>query len=259
VLGIREVSLLNYADGGVDQVETATAVVSHIRRIQPDAVVTFGPEGAYGHPDHIAIPQFTTAATVGAADCGYRVDDGSQPDSLGPHRVAKLHYLAWRSHKWQAYQTAHVERGGQTDGERDCLDTREFETGFSYGKSVGAGFKVRKTVYTGGVRLGPRRDPAAGISENDLRSRNQGAGGIRHGAYQGSLIDLRQQQPRPGANKPPAILRDKVNIGLMACQWLKCRTPPEELLGPYQAWARPRLSPIRAVLTSLRHRGSVPK
>jgi len=99
VLGMREVSLLNYADGAVDQVEAITAirdVVSHIRRIRPDVVVTFGPDGAHGHPDHIAISQFTTAATVCAADCGYRMDDGPQPDSLPPHRIGKRHYRAWR-------------------------------------------------------------------------------------------------------------------------------------------------------------------
>ena len=102
VLGIREVSLLSYPDGAVDQVDATTAiraVVSHIRRIQPDVVVTFGPEGAYGHPDHIAVSQFTTAATVCAADCGYRMDGGSEEISLPPHRVRKLHYLAWRSNK----------------------------------------------------------------------------------------------------------------------------------------------------------------
>ena len=58
VLGIREVSILGYPDGAVDQVAAATAIraiVSHIRRIRPDVIVTFGPEGAYGHPDHIAI------------------------------------------------------------------------------------------------------------------------------------------------------------------------------------------------------------
>jgi len=112
VLGIREVSLLNYPDGAVDQVDAATAiraVVSHIRRIQPDVVVTFGPEGAYGHPDHIAISQFTTAATVCAADCGY-------PDSLPPHRVRKLHYLAWRSNKWQVYQAALRKLTSMVDG-----------------------------------------------------------------------------------------------------------------------------------------------
>ena len=112
VLGIREVSILNYPDGALDQVDAATAiraVVSHIRRIQPAVVVTFGPEGAYGHPDHIAISQFTTAAAVCAADCAYA-------DSLPPHRVRKLYFLAWRSSKWQAYQAALRKLTSMVDG-----------------------------------------------------------------------------------------------------------------------------------------------
>jgi len=119
VLGLREVSLLDYPDGAVDQVEATTAVravVSHIRRIQPDVVVTFGPEGAYGHPDHIAISQFTTAAAVCAADNGYRVDGGSQMDSFPAHRAAKLYYLAWRKNKWEAYQGAFRKLTSMVDG-----------------------------------------------------------------------------------------------------------------------------------------------
>ncbi|HUA63936.1 MAG TPA: PIG-L family deacetylase [Verrucomicrobiae bacterium] len=118
-LGINEVSILSYPDGGVDQVDAATAiraVVSHIRRIQPDVVLTFGPEGAYGHPDHIAISQLTTAAVVCAADCGYRTDDGSEQFSVRPHRVRKLHYLAWRNNKWQAYQAAFRKLTSMVDG-----------------------------------------------------------------------------------------------------------------------------------------------
>jgi LmbE family N-acetylglucosaminyl deacetylase len=119
ILGIREISLLNYPDGALDQVQATTAiraVVSHIRRIQPAVVVTFGPEGAYGHPDHIAISQFTTAATACAADSGYRIGKGSQPDSLRPHHVAKLYYLAWRSNKWQVYQAAFRKLTSMVDG-----------------------------------------------------------------------------------------------------------------------------------------------
>ena len=74
VLGIREVSILGYPDGAVDQIDAATAIgaiVRHIRRVRPHVVVTFGPDGAYGHPDHIAISQFTTAAIVCASDAGY--------------------------------------------------------------------------------------------------------------------------------------------------------------------------------------------
>jgi LmbE family N-acetylglucosaminyl deacetylase len=101
VLGVQEVSVLGYPDGGVDQVDAPTAIraiARHIRRVRPQAVVTFGPEGAYGHPDHIAISQFATAAIVCASDAGYHTSDGPS------HRVAKLHYLAWRSDKWEVYQ-----------------------------------------------------------------------------------------------------------------------------------------------------------
>jgi LmbE family N-acetylglucosaminyl deacetylase len=70
-LGIRELSLLDYRDGALDRANPAEAVgriADHVRRARPDVVLTFGPDGAYGHPDHIAISQFTTAAIVQAAD-----------------------------------------------------------------------------------------------------------------------------------------------------------------------------------------------
>jgi LmbE family N-acetylglucosaminyl deacetylase len=89
VLGIREVQFLNYLDGDLDQADPAEAIgriVAHIRRIRPQVVVTFGPEGSYGHPDHIAISQFTSAAVVCAADATYS-------ETLPPHRVAKLYYM----------------------------------------------------------------------------------------------------------------------------------------------------------------------
>ncbi len=117
VLGIRDVSILGYPDGAVDQVDAATAIraiVRHIRRIQPHVVVTFGPEGAYGHPDHIAISQFTTAAIVCASDAGY--PDASDDDPLPSHRVAKLYYLAWRNEKWAAYQAALRQLTSMVDG-----------------------------------------------------------------------------------------------------------------------------------------------
>ena len=67
VLGIRNVQFLNYLDGDLDQADPAEAIgriVTHIRRIRPQVVITFGPDGSYGHPDHIAISQFTSAAAV---------------------------------------------------------------------------------------------------------------------------------------------------------------------------------------------------
>ena len=119
VLGIRDVSILGYPDGAVDRIEAAVAIraiVSHIRRIRPHVVITFGPDGAYGHPDHIAISQFTTDAIVCASDCGYPAYDGSDRDPPAAHRVAKLYYLAWRNEKWTAYQCAFRELTSMVDG-----------------------------------------------------------------------------------------------------------------------------------------------
>src|SRR4051812_40166841 len=66
-LGVTGVSVLGYPDGALDSVRAATAIdaiAGHIRRIKPQVVVTFAPDGAYGHPDHIAISQLTAAAIV---------------------------------------------------------------------------------------------------------------------------------------------------------------------------------------------------
>lgn len=91
VLGIRVVAFLDYIDGDLDQADPAEAVakiVAHLRRVKPQVVVTFGPEGGYGHPDHIAISQLTAAAIVRAADADY-LDPECQP----AHRVLKLYYM----------------------------------------------------------------------------------------------------------------------------------------------------------------------
>ena len=103
-LGVAEVSLLGYRDGELDQADPAEAtgkIVAELRRVKPHVVLTFGPDGAYGHPDHIAISQLTTAAAICAADPNYAREDGP-----APHRVSKLYYLAWRAGKWAAYQSA---------------------------------------------------------------------------------------------------------------------------------------------------------
>ena len=90
-LGMSGLHFLDYIDGDVDQADHAEIVgriVTHIRRIQPQVVVTFPPDGNYGHPDHIAIGQFTNAAVVCAADSTYL-----DPENLSAHRVFKLYYM----------------------------------------------------------------------------------------------------------------------------------------------------------------------
>jgi LmbE family N-acetylglucosaminyl deacetylase len=104
-LGVREVSVIGYPDGGVDRVDPAIAqqaIADHLRRIQPHVVITFGPDGAYGHPDHIAISQLTTAAVVRAAH--------------QEHAIAKLYYIAWGAPTWAAYQAALKKLTSVVDG-----------------------------------------------------------------------------------------------------------------------------------------------
>jgi LmbE family N-acetylglucosaminyl deacetylase len=113
VLGIREVQFLGYIDGDLDRAdpfEAAGRIVGHIRRICPQVIVTFGPEGAYGHPDHIAISQLTTAAAVRAAS----VSDSSTTSP--PHRVSKLYYMESTEEKWIAYQAGIKQLRMKVDG-----------------------------------------------------------------------------------------------------------------------------------------------
>jgi LmbE family N-acetylglucosaminyl deacetylase len=90
-LGMKGLNFLGYIDGEVDQAphaEIVSKIVTHIRRIRPQVVVTFPPDGNYGHPDHIAIGQFASAAIVCAADSNYR-----DSENLPNHRVSKLYYM----------------------------------------------------------------------------------------------------------------------------------------------------------------------
>ena len=90
-LGLHEVNFLDYIDGDVYQANPAEIIrklVTQIRRIRPHVVITFSPDGAYGHPDHIALSQFTNGALVCAADAGY-----GNIDALPPHRVSKFYYM----------------------------------------------------------------------------------------------------------------------------------------------------------------------
>jgi LmbE family N-acetylglucosaminyl deacetylase len=113
VLGMREVTFLDYEDGELDKADAAEVVaqlVLHIRRIRPDVVVTFDPDGVYGHPDHIAVSQLATAAIVAAADSSY-ADSGQ-----AAHRVSKLYYRIFTAEDLAAYQVAFGDLVMDIDG-----------------------------------------------------------------------------------------------------------------------------------------------
>jgi LmbE family N-acetylglucosaminyl deacetylase len=74
VLGISWLRFLDLDDGGVsmlnEEQERAPleTITRAIRDLRPKIVLTFGPDGLYGHADHIAIGAFTTRACALAGD-----------------------------------------------------------------------------------------------------------------------------------------------------------------------------------------------
>ena len=65
VLGVAEHHWLDYPDGGcagVDPAEAAERLVKVLDDVRPDTVVTFGPDGFTGHPDHVAVSAWTDVA-----------------------------------------------------------------------------------------------------------------------------------------------------------------------------------------------------
>jgi LmbE family N-acetylglucosaminyl deacetylase len=69
LLGVRHARCLDYADGTLRDV-APRALAAEVERLlqafRPDVVITFGPDGAYGHPDHVAVSRATTDAFLRA-------------------------------------------------------------------------------------------------------------------------------------------------------------------------------------------------
>ncbi len=89
--GIHPPIFLGYLDGLLPLVHQGQAVgklVRLIRRLRPQVVITFGPDGVYGHYDHIAVHWWTVTAVDLAADPEWFPDEEGHP----PHRVDKLYY-----------------------------------------------------------------------------------------------------------------------------------------------------------------------
>ena len=65
VLGVTDHRHLGYPDGGCAEVPAGDAVgrlAEVIAEVRPDTVLTFGPDGMTGHPDHRTVSAWTTSA-----------------------------------------------------------------------------------------------------------------------------------------------------------------------------------------------------
>jgi LmbE family N-acetylglucosaminyl deacetylase len=67
-IGVREHHWLDYPDGGCAEADTPEAI-ARIRaiaeQVQPDTVLTFGPDGGTYHPDHMTVSAWVTEAVRG--------------------------------------------------------------------------------------------------------------------------------------------------------------------------------------------------
>jgi LmbE family N-acetylglucosaminyl deacetylase len=75
-LGVDFLEIFDYPDGALERVEEVEPVrtrflgdiVRVLRSHRPQVIVTFGPEGAYGHPDHKVVSRMTVQACASSGD-----------------------------------------------------------------------------------------------------------------------------------------------------------------------------------------------
>ncbi len=104
-LGLAGVHFLGYRDSGMPGTpdndhpaslyraplhDVSAKVVALIRALRPQVVVTFGPYGGYGHPDHIKMHKATIAAFPAAWDPAWYAEQ--LREGLEPWKPAKLYY-----------------------------------------------------------------------------------------------------------------------------------------------------------------------
>ncbi|MDQ1036345.1 N-acetyl-1-D-myo-inositol-2-amino-2-deoxy-alpha-D-glucopyranoside deacetylase [Streptomyces sp. V3I8] len=110
-LGVRDVRLLGgagrYQDSGMmglpdnddprsfwgaEVDEAAGHLVRVIREVRPQVLVTYDPDGGYGHPDHIQAHRVAMRAADLAADPDFRTGAGSDAGPGEPWTIAKIYW-----------------------------------------------------------------------------------------------------------------------------------------------------------------------
>ncbi|MFP3988122.1 N-acetyl-1-D-myo-inositol-2-amino-2-deoxy-alpha-D-glucopyranoside deacetylase [Streptomyces sp. E11-3] len=79
----------NHREGAfwaADVDDAAAPLVEIIREVRPQVLVTYDPDGGYGHPDHIKAHRVATRAAELAAEPAFRRDLGD------PHTIAKIYW-----------------------------------------------------------------------------------------------------------------------------------------------------------------------
>ncbi len=117
VLGIGPARFLECGDGAVRGCtdKALEPVVRVIREARPQVMITFGPDGMYGHPDHIASHQLATAAWEKAGD----PNEFPQHEQKGlePYQPARLFYFGLKQslvERWKQHADLSVDLNGES-------------------------------------------------------------------------------------------------------------------------------------------------
>ncbi|MGI8588401.1 MAG: PIG-L family deacetylase [Chloroflexia bacterium] len=136
VLKIDALEMLNYPDSGMEGTEAnadpncffqssreeeTARLVKLVRRYKPQVLVTYNEYGAYGHPDHIAAHQITTAAYDAAGDPDYLPELGAAWTPL------KLYWTAWNEEGFERAQEMYKERGLRWPWDEDEDEAKDAE------------------------------------------------------------------------------------------------------------------------------------
>jgi len=145
-LGIERPILLDYQDGFLTDAdpETITAeILSVVTDVRPQVMLTFGPDGLSGHPDHIAIGQFAAEAyrRTGDVSALYTLAvPQSIADALGMSQIHALPDQAITlavevSETWEAKMKAiqcHATQLSSSPITRDTLNRKRLFLGTEY-------------------------------------------------------------------------------------------------------------------------------
>lgn len=116
-IGIRHLYFLDYRDSGMSGApenddpralarahlfEVAEKLTRLIRRHQPHVLLTFDPNGGYGHPDHIQIHQAALIAYFVAGDARAYPEQVTR-EGLHPWTVSKLYWGAFPRRRFEKY------------------------------------------------------------------------------------------------------------------------------------------------------------
>ena len=149
--------------------------------------MTFGPDGGYGHPDHVAISQLTTAAIVAAADPAFANDGAELPGP--PIRYPSSITSRGRRRRWAAYQAAIGTLSSNIDGiERHAAPLPDW--------AITTTIDAREFVVDGGPG-----DRLPRVASRRLRQAERCADGTAESAV-GRAIVLPRVQPRQRWTRP---------------------------------------------------------